>query len=409
MPAPTDNTRSTSVTARPRRTAVLAAIAAVVASLCVVLGIASPAAAGVALSIPPDIPTNLVVGVSVPSSLTIRHQNSLGEAADPDIVSDITLVPSCGANPIGADCPVGSFDPGVLVPRGPYTGEAGTACAGMTFTVTLDTLNPAMGKYLFTTAGTIILTQTGPTSTCVIDYTIDVRKAPTIDANPGVAGVQTDQASSARAKTPNNLPGSGTGSDEGTITAGAVAINTAVNPALIQVGSTFHDVATLTSSTFAVVPTGTVRFDVYTNPTCTGTPAFTSTNPLDAPGKTATSNDFTVTTVAPHLVIATYSGDANYAPVSSLCGDTLETVNVMDTTTTTTTPPTTTTTPVTTTTAASQATTTTLIQVLPPAFGDITLPETGSKSGTSEMFIALGLLVGGGVLVGATRRRTRRS
>src|SRR4051812_40942398 len=122
MPAPTDHSEHHIAAASPRRRpALLASIGAIVASVGVVLGVAAPAAAGVALSIPPDIPTNLVVGVSVASTLTIRHQNVGGEAADPDTVGTITLVPSCGKQATGADCPLGFLDPGVLVPRGPYT------------------------------------------------------------------------------------------------------------------------------------------------------------------------------------------------------------------------------------------------------------------------------------------------
>jgi len=417
MLVPTDHSLSlTSARHRRRPSALLAAVAAVVASLCVVLGVVSPAAAGVALSIPPDIPSNVVVGANVASSLTIRHQNVGGEAADPDTVDVITLVPSCGQFPVAADCPAGFEDPGVLVPHGPYTGAAGTACDGMTFTVTL--IDPAMGKYRFQTASTIVLTQTGPTSECVIDFTIDVRKAPTKDSSPA-PGMQTDQASYAHATIANGLPGTGTGSDRTTITPATMPIVTAVAPTPIQLGQSFHDTATLTPPANAVAPTGTVRFDVYTNDTCTGTPAFSSTNPLDPTGQTAVSNDFTPTIAAPHQVIATYSGDANYASVASTCNDPLETVSVAGTTTTvapstTAAPTTTTAAPTTTTTIPASTTTvaptsTTMNQVSPPDFGTVTLPETGTGNGMTQALIALGLtLVGGLLIVVARNRRFRR-
>jgi len=412
MLVPTDHTRSlTAAAARRRPSALLALGATAVASLCVVLGAVSPAAAGVALSIPPDLPTNLVVGVSVASSLTIRHQNVGTEAADPDTVGDITLVPSCG-KPSGGNCAPGFEDPGVLVPRGPFTGAAGTACDGMSFTVTL--IDSAMGKYKFQTAGTIVLTQTGPTSECTIDYTIDVRRAPVKDSS-AAPGLQTDQASFADAETAAHLPGSGTGSERATITPATMPIVTAVAPTPIELGQSFHDTATLTPPPNAVAPTGTVRFDVYTNDTCTGAPTFSSTNPLDPTGHTAVSNDFTPTIVAPHQVIATYSGDANYVSVSSLCNDPLETVQVTGTTTTvappttpaptttTSAPTTTTTVPATTTTVAPTSTTTN--QVSPPDFGTVTLPETGTGNGMTQALIALGLLLAGGLLIAAARHR----
>ena len=419
MLVPTDHSLSLAQ-ARPRRrpTALLAAVAAVVASLGVVLGVVSPAAAGVALSIPPDIPSNVVVGANVASSLTIRHQNVGAEAGDSDTVGDITLVPSCG-KPVGGNCAPGFEDPGVLVPHGPFTGQAGTACAGMSFTVTL--IDTAMGKYRFTppTPTSVVLTQTGPTSSCVIDYTIDVRKAPTKDAS-AVAGLQTDQASFADAETAAHLPGSGTGSDRTTISPATMPIVTAVAPTPIQLGQSFHDTATLTPPANAVAPTGTVRFDVYTNNTCTGAPTFSSTNPLDPTGHTAVSNDFTPTIASPHQVIATYSGDANYAPVASTCNDPLETVSVTGTTTTvapsTTAAPTTTTAAPTTTTTTIPAptttvapTSTTMNQVSPPDFGTVTLPETGTGNGMMQALIALGLtLVGGLLIVVARNRRFRR-
>jgi hypothetical protein len=75
-------------------------------------------------------------------------------------------------------------------------------------------------------------------------------------------------------------------------------------------------------------PTGTVTFNVY-GPiiypfaygpeSCTGTPQYTSTNPVNSVGTSATSNMF----IPPsgeeklYLFTASYSGDAFYAPVTS--------------------------------------------------------------------------------------------
>lgn len=71
----------------------------------------------------------------------------------------------------------------------------------------------------------------------------------------------------------------------------------------------------------AVSPTGTVTFALFppSDPTCSGTPAFTSTNPLSA--GTATSGSFTADTAGTWQWVATYSGDANNNSVSTACGD----------------------------------------------------------------------------------------
>ena len=66
-------------------------------------------------------------------------------------------------------------------------------------------------------------------------------------------------------------------------------------------------------------PTGTVTFHLFApgDTTCTGTPVFTSTNPLNA--GSATSGTFPTTAVGTYHWVATYNGDANNTPVSSAC------------------------------------------------------------------------------------------
>ncbi|MDX6368953.1 MAG: hypothetical protein QOG93_455, partial [Gaiellaceae bacterium] len=244
--------------------------------MCAALwGGASNAWAGVALSVPPDIPLNITVGTTIASTLRITHQNDGTEAGQNDVIDPgtITLVPSCGANPVGPNCPAGSEDPGVLVPSATGTGVSGTACDGITFTFTLT--NAAMGKYTLTWPGTITLTPTGATQSCIISFTTDVKKMPTKDANAVTAGLQTSQASGANATAqgPGNLPGSGTGSDQATVLQGAIAIQTQVSPTPIVLGAAFHDTATITKPAVGPTPTGTVKFDVYGpgDASCAGT------------------------------------------------------------------------------------------------------------------------------------------
>lgn len=105
-------------------------------------------------------------------------------------------------------------------------------------------------------------------------------------------------------------------------------------------GYKFFDTATLSKApSDTPVPTGTVTFNVYgpiTYPfvygpgSCAGALQYTSTNPVNAEGTSATSNTF----VPPdgeekiYLFTASYSGDAAYAPVTSECDAPDESVTV---------------------------------------------------------------------------------
>lgn len=94
------------------------------------------------------------------------------------------------------------------------------------------------------------------------------------------------------------------------------------------VGEPISDTATVTGRPApAPPPTGTVAFTVFNNSTCTGPPIFTSANrPLSGgPPPTATSAPFTPTATGSYYWVASYSGDANYSPVSGACGDANET------------------------------------------------------------------------------------
>ncbi|HEX2046982.1 MAG TPA: hypothetical protein VHF27_04400 [Acidimicrobiales bacterium] len=91
----------------------------------------------------------------------------------------------------------------------------------------------------------------------------------------------------------------------------------------VPVGGQITDTATLSGG---VNPTGTITFALFgpDNPTCTGTPAFTSTVPVNGNGN-YTSGAHTVTAAGTYRWVATYSGDANNAPAGpTACNDPLE-------------------------------------------------------------------------------------
>jgi hypothetical protein len=94
----------------------------------------------------------------------------------------------------------------------------------------------------------------------------------------------------------------------------------------VKLGRQVSDTATLANG---VSPTGTITFRLFGpgNATCTGTAAFTSTRPVSGNGS-YTSAPFTPTVVGTYRWVAAYSGDANNAPVSTVCNAPGETVRV---------------------------------------------------------------------------------
>ena len=141
----------------------------VAASLMVSLAVAiapAVAAAGVGMNVIPSFPFDVTVGqTAVAGSVSISNTstNGFGEAGfdtDSLSVSAITLVPSCGSASFGSTCTVGFEDPGVIVPSPAMgTGQAGTACAGVSFTFSV--IDMPQGRYQLTPDSTVIL---GPSS-----------------------------------------------------------------------------------------------------------------------------------------------------------------------------------------------------------------------------------------------------
>src|SRR5207237_5694016 len=100
-------------------------------------------------------------------------------------------------------------------------------------------------------------------------------------------------------------------------------------PPTVPLPQPVPDPATVSGPTGALAPTGPVDFTVFgpNNPTCTGTPVFTSTaRPLGGgPPPTATSAPFTPPAAGTYRWIASYSGDANYSAATTACNDANET------------------------------------------------------------------------------------
>ena len=166
---------------------------------------------------------------------------------------------------------------------------------------------------------------------CTIDFTFDVLRMPTIDRQTGVAGIQTAQIAlgSVQADTGSLGAGQGTTSPVSILQA-APSIVTNASPGVVVSGGQLSDSAGVTGLVGAS-PSGTVTFRLYgpNDPTCTGTPVFTDTQPLSIGGDptagTAQSLGFTPVDAGTYRWVARYDGDLNNASVSGVCGDPTET------------------------------------------------------------------------------------
>jgi cysteine-rich repeat protein len=199
------------------------------AFLCILLVANSQTAyAGIRIAVGPDYPDTVTVGdTNVDVTIAVKNDSFGGEITHDVYLESVKHRPSCKSGAAGA-CTLAADpanDPDVFEFTGGLpntaTGQAGSACAGVIFTVTLN--NAATGELLFTpptpTTITLPAPSPGPATDCIIPFKVDVVKLPA-DSDPGTAGLQTAQHADAsgRSKTNNALTGAGTGTDTTTVT-----------------------------------------------------------------------------------------------------------------------------------------------------------------------------------------------
>ena len=341
------STEATDIDARTRtrRRRATTTIVGLLATSAALLGGASSAWAGAGFGITPSVPQNVTIGsTGIPSALAITNLafNNVGETGyetDSFQLSSITLVPSCGSQTVGSDCPAGFEDPGTIVPNPlTATGRAGTACAGRTFVIALSV--PAQGKYTLTPDQPIVLGPSGGPlsgSRCIIDFTVDVPQFPGIDSDAIDAGLQTDQKAATVGfditAGPNfNQPGSGTGTAQTTINKATPTIATVASANITQGAGSLSDQATISGLSLPIQGGGTVTFVLYgPNDSDCSTAIFTSSNqPITLNGSvgTAQSASFTPTAPGTYRWRAFYSGDANNNAVSGPCNAANESTTV---------------------------------------------------------------------------------
>jgi hypothetical protein len=321
------------------RRAVIATLA-VLGALCTAPA-AAPAAPGASAAL--ATAASVTVGqAGVAGSITLTNANTGAEAGTTNVVCNagagspclganergIELVPSCAIEDELA-CATGNADPGVFQVSPVATGRLGSACAGMAFAVSVS--DPATGAARFTPqpAGTAV-TLPGAGTACVIEFTQAVLRSPATDARALDPGIQTLQVvGHTQAAGPSGASGAGS-TIVNVLPATASLASTASGT--VAVGGSVTDAATVTGLIDPVAG-GTFTFRLFgpaSASTCSGTPLFTSTNPAQLSGTTATatSSAFTTNASGTHRWVATYDGDAHNLPIDGACGAPGESVEV---------------------------------------------------------------------------------
>ena len=239
----------------------------------------SPASAGVGLGAVPTMPTAVSVGqTGVPGAVQVTNNSNAPDDLEQMTITQMRLAPSCGSPFPSGGALCGMPDSGVFTITSPAMGEAGTACAGTTFSVSAPDPN---GVVTLTPSGSVVLDPPGePGDTCRVNFFFNVMRSPSFDSQPAFAGVQTSTLFDAIGNVAGT-PGFGGGSSSTMVLQGVPSIVTqATSP--VQLGSPTSDVAIVSVQPGGPMPTGTVQFQLFgpDDPLCAGEPVFQSTNPL---------------------------------------------------------------------------------------------------------------------------------
>ena len=275
------------------RTARAVAIGVLCCALLALLPAAAHATAG--LNVSPVFPTPVSVGSSSTASLLLTNTNTgvdgsstvcnFNDAGPCAGSNGVTFVPSCSALDFSATCTPAGASAGVFTIASTATGAAGSACAGMSFAVTV--IDVTFGTVRFTpTSGNIVLPTPG--STCNISFGYTVVARPAVDARvaPGRQTLQSAEAASV----------SDQGSPAFVRTAGAAVTVTLAAPSVTDSdpNSPANDNAPKIKGT---APADTQTVAVYTNAACSGAPEAQGTAAdFASPGLTVSHPDDTTRT-----------------------------------------------------------------------------------------------------------------
>jgi hypothetical protein len=149
---------------------------------------ANPASASPIAIAHANFPASVTVGqMGVPANVTVGNFSDGSNASDSLSLTSLTMVSSCGSAIPNGNCPMASRDPGVFTFSQTGVGAAGSACAGITYAITLT--DSTQDLYTFQSLADATI---APGATCTINFTLNVVKLPNIDSD-SAAGLQTGQ------------------------------------------------------------------------------------------------------------------------------------------------------------------------------------------------------------------------
>jgi hypothetical protein len=115
-----------------------------------------------------------------------------------------------------------------------------------------------------------------------------------------------------------------------TVTAASTSVTTMLSENSVTAGTPVTDTATL-SGAVADAATGTIIYDVYSDPACTDRVSSGAPLTITTPGTVPASDPVTFDTAGTYYWQASYSGDDNNLSSTSTCGAEVETVTPADT------------------------------------------------------------------------------
>lgn len=284
------------------------------------VGVLAPASAQAMpdVSVSPSLSgaETVAVGDVGQGQLIVTNHSTAPEDAGSLTVTELTLVPSCGAQFAEPSCafPPPGADVGVINVGAAATGSG--ACTGVSFTVAVS--NVPTGKVSFAPSTPVVL-GTGPaSSTCTVSFTYTVGRSATKDSS-SATGTQTDLV--AFVKSIASIPPKKQAADQGYETLTVVRdtpLLTTLASAAIETGGELSVAGTLNGSH----PDGAIGFDLFgpTDPTCSGIPMSTSTIGVNGNG-TYRSAGVIVSESGTYRWKAAYGGDDDNNAVSSACNE----------------------------------------------------------------------------------------
>jgi hypothetical protein len=244
---------------------------------------------------------------ALPSPVTVGQTETVTViiANDPggDAANLTTLTVNGACSDTTAPCTAGL--PNVLT-LGNGTGQAGTDCAGVVFTVGAPDAN---GNQTVTPATTVALAAGG---TCNIDFSGTVT---------GVPAGGTANATAAATLSTGPTSATQTTAQAYTVSQATTTLMSVLQPSSADVGTPISDQVSLAGRQSGV--NGNILFNLYGpgDTTCTGSILYTKSVLAGASNGPYSSGNFTPDTAGTYNWVVSYSGDTNNTASNSNCGD----------------------------------------------------------------------------------------